>query len=242
MKQRNVKYYLAASISLIPFFVYLSSLHNEFIMSWDDDLYVLNNPFITSLNPAFFKWAFFDFYAANWHPLTWLSHALDYAVWGLNPLGHHLTNNILHAVNTFLVVLLVVKLLEAASTSHDSRFTIHHSPFSILHSPFTLIAAATTGLLFGLHPVHVESVAWVAERKDLLCALFFLLSIMMYVKAQSAERRAQSDVQKESTPCAMRHALCAVPSHAPCALRSAFFAFVLACSASRWRSPFPLFF
>ena len=65
------------------------------------------------LNLTFFKWAFFDFYAGNWHPLTWISHALDYAVWGLNPLGHHLTNNILHAVNTFLVVLLVVRLIEA---------------------------------------------------------------------------------------------------------------------------------
>ncbi len=75
------------------------------------------NPYIRSLDLAFFKWAFFDFYAANWHPLTWISHALDYAVWGLNPMGHHLTNNILHAVNTFLVVLLVVRLMEAALTS-----------------------------------------------------------------------------------------------------------------------------
>ena len=150
-------------------------------MSWDDDLYILENPHIRSFDPAFFKWAFFDFYAANWHPLTWISHALDYAVWGLNPLGHHLTNNILHAVNTFLVVLLVVRLLEAANPK--SRPTIRQ--FTPRHSPFTdhysrLIAAATTGLLFGLHPVHVESVAWVAERKDLLCALFFLLSIMAY--------------------------------------------------------------
>ena len=112
--KRNPAYYLAAAISLLTFAVYLSSLQNEFV-TWDDGLYVIDNPFIHSLNGALLKWAFSDFYASNWHPLTWISHALDYAVWGLNPLGHHLTNNILHAVNTFLVVLLVVRLMEAAN-------------------------------------------------------------------------------------------------------------------------------
>ena len=187
----HVTYYLAGSVSLVTFAVYLYALQNEFV-DWDDGDYVFNNPFIRSFNGAFFRWAFLDFYAANWHPLTWISHALDYAVWGLNPLGHHLTNNILHAINTFLVVLLVVKLIEAVHYSlfpspesqvpgSKSHFTIHDSRFSAYDSRFTLIAAGTTGLLFGLHPIHVESVAWVAERKDLLCALFYLLSIMIYV-------------------------------------------------------------
>jgi hypothetical protein len=148
--------------------VYLSSLRNDFV-GYDDNTYVLNNPHIRSFNPALFKWSFFDFYAANWHPLTWISHALDYAVWGLNPVGHHLTNNILHAVNTFLVVLLVARLMEVA----------------VVNSRFTLIVAGVSGLLFGLHPIHVESVAWAAERKDLLCALFYLLSIIMYMSYRS---------------------------------------------------------
>jgi tetratricopeptide (TPR) repeat protein/uncharacterized protein YhhL (DUF1145 family) len=179
-KIRYLQYGLAGLVSFITFIVYLSSLQNEFL-NWDDPLYVSENPHLRLLNLTFFKWAAFDFHAANWHPLTWLSHALDYAVWGLNPLGHHLTSNILHAINTFLVVLLVVRLLEAV---HDSRFTIHNSRF-------TLVAAATTGLLFGLHPLHVESVAWVAERKDLLCALFFLLSILMYMKYVGTLQRAK---------------------------------------------------
>ncbi len=178
----------------MTFIVYLAALQNEFV-EWDDSQYVFENLHIRSFDLDFFKWAFFDFYAANWHPLTWISHALDYAVWGLNPMGHHLTNNILHAVNTFLVVLLVVRLLTSRqavklTSSHmssapadppeagNSRFTIHDSRFA-------LIAAGVTGLLFGLHPIHVESVAWVAERKDLLCALFYLLSIMAYVSYRS---------------------------------------------------------
>ncbi|MFI5295604.1 MAG: tetratricopeptide repeat protein [Thermodesulfovibrionales bacterium] len=160
---------LAASASFITFIVYLSSLRDEFIFRWDDGLYILDNPFIGSFNATLFKRAFFNFYAANWHPLTWISHALDYALWGLNPLGHHLTNNILHAVNTFLVVVLVARLLDTAKAL-EGRFS----------DKGILIAAATSGLLFGIHPLHVESVAWVAERKDVLCALFYLLSIMAY--------------------------------------------------------------
>ena len=111
-KTQDLKYYLAAAVSLLTFAIYLFSLRNDFV-GYDDNTYVLNNPHIRSFDFNLFKWAFFDFYAANWHPLTWISHALDYAVWGLDPMGHHLTNNILHAANTFLVVLLVVRLMEA---------------------------------------------------------------------------------------------------------------------------------
>ncbi|MGD0886439.1 MAG: hypothetical protein ABSA46_16485, partial [Thermodesulfovibrionales bacterium] len=174
--RRHFPHYLAAFVSLITFSVYLPALRNVFV-SWDDDLYVINNLHIRSLNWAFFKWAFFGFHAINWHPLTWISHAFDYAVWGLNPLGHHLTNNILHAMNTFLVVLLCIKLLEMWK---ERSMPEAASPF--LDERRIMIAAGVTGLLFGLHPLHVESVAWVAERKDLLCGLFFLLSISAYVK------------------------------------------------------------
>jgi tetratricopeptide (TPR) repeat protein len=183
IKTRNLKYYLAGLVSLITLVIYFSALQNGFV-SWDDDIYIYENPHISSINIAFFKWAFFDFYASNWHPLTWISHALDYAVWGLNPLGHHLTNNILHAFNTFIVVLLTFRLVEI----HQER-TIAEGMTTFLDDRRTLIAAGITGALFGLHPVHVESVAWVAERKDLLCALFFLLSVMAYAKYVKGEAR-----------------------------------------------------
>ncbi|MGD0884952.1 MAG: tetratricopeptide repeat protein [Thermodesulfovibrionales bacterium] len=172
--RRHVPYYLAAFVSLIALALYLPALRND-LVSWDDTVYVITNLHIRSLNWAFFKWAFSDFYASNWHPLTWLSHAFDYAFWGLNPLGHHLTNNILHAMNTFLVVLLCIKLLEMWKER-----SMPEEASAFLDRRKIMIAAGVTGLLFGLHPLHVESVAWVAERKDLLCGLFFLLSISAY--------------------------------------------------------------
>ena len=178
---QNTKIYLAAVVSLVTVLCYFTALRNGFV-EWDDNAYILENIHIHSLGLTFFRWAFFDFYCANWHPLTWISHALDYAVWGLNPFGHHLMNIAFHAVNTFIVVILVVKLLliwkenlikNGGSTSLDERGV--------------LIISGVTGLLFGLHPLHVESVAWVAERKDLLCALFFLLSISAYINQARKE-------------------------------------------------------
>ncbi len=182
---------LAAAAAFITFSVYLTALGNDFV-NWDDGPYIYANPHIRSLNAAFFKWAFFDFYEYNWHPLTWLSHAVDYALWGLNPVGHHLTSVILHALNTFLVVVLVMRLLEAFRSNGQS------STPALLNDSGMLLAAGTTGLLFGLHPVHVESVAWVAERKDLLCALFFLLSIMIYTKYAGGQGAGVSSKKDEA--------------------------------------------
>jgi hypothetical protein len=178
-RTKNHTYYLAASVSLITFAVYLSTLHHEFV-EWDDAQYVVENLPIRSIDWTLIRWAFSAFHAGNWHPLTWISHALDYALWGLDPLGHHLTNAILHAVNTFLVVFLIKELLLVSS-----RTAINAGRSEFLSERTILITAGTTGLLFGLHPLHVESVAWVAERKDLLCALFFLLSIIAYTKYAS---------------------------------------------------------
>jgi len=178
------KYFIAISVSLITFAVYLEALRNGFV-DWDDGIYVVNNPNIRSFDLAFLKWAFLDFYASNWHPLTWISHALDYALWGLNPLGHHLTSIALHAVNSLIVVFLIVRIMEA------SRKTAKSVPDPLRDDRAVLITGAVTGLLFGIHPVHVESVAWVAERKDLICALFFMLSIITYVRYACGEHRGR---------------------------------------------------
>jgi protein O-mannosyl-transferase len=191
-RTRNGTYTFAAVAALTTFLVYLPALRNEFV-NWDDNLYIFENPHIRSLDAAFFRWAFFGFHVSNWHPLTWISHAVDYAIWGLNPLGHHLTNIILHAVNTALVVVLALKLFETARERSGQNASA-----SFLNDRTMLIAAGVTGLLFGIHPVHVESVAWVSERKDLLCALFFLLSIINYTKyvgrRESGVRSQQPEV------------------------------------------------
>ncbi len=166
-KAKNNRYRFAVAIALLSFAVYLPALQNDFL-NWDDNVYIVENSFIRSFNATLFKGAFLQFTASNWHPLTWISHALDYAVWGLNPLGHHLTNIVLHGMNTFLVVLLIMKLLESARQRPADQ-----GEMGFLNDRTILLVGGGTGLLFGLHPLHVESVAWVAERKDLLCALFF---------------------------------------------------------------------
>jgi tetratricopeptide (TPR) repeat protein len=167
---------VCALVAMTTFVVFLPALRNDFV-NWDDNTYVYENASIRSINATLFKSAFGGFTASNWHPLTWISHAIDYSIWGLNPLGHHLTNIILHALNTFMETFLILKLMECfrKKGSHDGVSR------SFLNDRVILIAGAAAGLLSGLHPLNVESVAWVSERKDLLCALFFSLSIISYI-------------------------------------------------------------
>lgn len=166
------KHILAVLIAVLTVIVFLPALNNDFV-NWDDDKNVYDNTFIHAIDTHFLTKAFFDYPVDYWRPLAWLSHAADYALWGLDPRGHHLTSIILHGLNTLLVVLLAIRLLEAWRTTVTGPR---------LPDKAILIAAGTTGLLFGIHPLHVESVVWISERKDLLCALFFLLSILHYEK------------------------------------------------------------
>ncbi|TAN43416.1 MAG: tetratricopeptide repeat protein [Nitrospirae bacterium] len=159
-------------IFIVAVVAYLPALENDFV-SWDDHEYIYENPHITSLDIRFIKWAFGEFYAFNWHPVTWISHAIDYALWGLNPYGHHLTGIFIHSLNSVLVFLLGLKLLRC--------YRGMASEYILLTDNAIMTAAFVSGVLFGIHPIHVESVAWVSERKDLLCGLFFILSIIYYV-------------------------------------------------------------
>jgi hypothetical protein len=152
-------------ISLICFllfalvvWVFLPAANSSF-QFFDDNAYVMQNSHVyNGLSWADVGWAFGNFDVANWHPLTWLSHMLDVQIYGLNPWGHHLTNVLLHAVNTVLVFLVFRKMTGTAWRS--------------------LMVA----LLFGLHPLRVEPVAWISERKDVLSTLFWLLAIWTYTK------------------------------------------------------------
>ena len=136
--------------------LYFPVNHHPFV-NYDDDEYVTDNVHVKAgLTGETVAWAFTTYDAANWHPLTWLSHALDYQLFQLDPAGHHDTNLLLHALN---VALLFWVLWQA--TGYPGR---------------SLMVAA----LFALHPINVESVAWVAERKNLLSMLFFLLALGAY--------------------------------------------------------------
>jgi len=164
--------FLAAFITLLS---YLPSLRNGFISNWDDGMYVLMNPHIRTFDMGFLKWVFTTHFANNWHPLTIISYALDYLIFGLNPFIYHLTNIIFHALNTFLVAVLAFKLISKAGIGN-----YRDNPDSIKGG--ALKASFITALLFGLHPLHVESVTWISERKDVLYSFFYLLSILAYLK------------------------------------------------------------
>lgn len=158
-----LKWGMATLIAVITFLVYLPSLQNGFV-NWDDHLYVYENLYIRSIDFRLLKWIP---EVVIWHPLTMLSLAVDYTLWSYNPLGYHLTNNFIHASSTFLVFILSFRLVERDGLGNPKG---------------VLITSFVTALLFGIHPLHVESVAWVSERKDVLCAFFFLLSLLAYLK------------------------------------------------------------
>jgi tetratricopeptide (TPR) repeat protein len=146
--------------------VFLPSLHNDFI-DFDDYAYVTGNPHI-NLTLANVAWVFGHAVAACWHPLTMWSLMLDHQLYGLKPWGFHLTNVLLHAVNTVLVFLVLRRMTKATWRS--------------------LMVAA----LFGLHPLRVESVAWISERKDMLSVLFWMLTLWAYVHYAQGRSRVES--------------------------------------------------
>ena len=199
-------YYLAAALVLVTIIVYLPALRNEFV-NWDDDVYVYNNLHLRSLDASFLEWAFTTFRSRTWHPLTWISHAVDHAVWGLNPAGHHLVNVLMHAVNAVLVMLLTVALARA---SNDRSSAPGIRPFN--DDRGVLIAGAAAGLLFGLHPLHVEPVAWVSGRKELLSTLCMLLSLLSYARSVRACPIGGGDGRFTWSGCRNRYYLIALGS------------------------------
>lgn len=150
--------FLHAALLVLVLGVFLPAVDNDFI-GFDDPDYVTGNAMVQQgLTAQSVAWAFAATEASNWHPLTWLSHMLDAQLFGLNPAGHHLTSIVLHGVNALLV-------------------------FALLHAMTGAVGRSWfVAAFFGLHPLRVESVAWIAERKDVLAALFWLLTMLAYVQ------------------------------------------------------------
>ncbi len=149
---------IALLLAAVTFALYLPVAWFSFCV-YDDGLYVTDQPIVQNgVMWSGVKWAFTSTSACNWHPLTWLSHMLDCGVFGLNPAGPHLENALLHAANTALLFTLLLRLTKKIW-------------------PSAFIAA-----LFAWHPLHVESVAWIAERKDVLSTFFALLALLNYAR------------------------------------------------------------
>lgn len=172
---------MIAGISMATVWAYHQALYNE-LLFWDTRHYIHYNPHIQNWSWENMNWMFTSFYMANWHPLTWLSHALDYSWFGLEPWGHHLINIIFHSLNTLLFFLLSIGLFRIINSAHPP------DELAPLNQP-VLWAAGLSALFFGIHPQHVESVVWVAERKDLLFLFFLLLASGCYLFYVIKKRR-----------------------------------------------------
>ena len=162
-KERNFLYIhretlICLFLVLITLFVYIQVVSFEFI-NYDTDRYVYENLYVKAgLSKKSMGWAFSTLYASNWHPVTWLSHMLDVELFGLKPGCHHFSNVFFHSVNTLLLFLILARMSGDIWKSG-------------------LVAA-----LFAIHPLHVQSVAWIAERKDVLSTFFALLAVGSYLR------------------------------------------------------------
>jgi hypothetical protein len=164
------------AIALATFACFVPTLSNTLYV-WDNAGYILENENIRTLSLETVLGAFTSYWCNYWAPLTWLSLALDYALWGLNPVGYHLTNIVLHALNSGLFFVLAWELMQVHAARERAKGS-SGTGFERLAFWIAVLAA----LLFGLHPLRVESVAWAAERKDVLSLLFGIPAVIAYVR------------------------------------------------------------
>lgn len=147
-----------AGLAVLCLIIYAQTFGFGFIFL-DDNEYIFENPYVTNgLNLVDFRWALTAFHSANWHPLTWLSHQFDATVFGSNAGGHHAVSVAFHIINSILLFVVVNRLTK------------------------TFWKSAFVAAIFAVHPAHVESVAWVAERKDVLSTLLWLLTTFFYIR------------------------------------------------------------
>ena len=181
---------LPALIFCVTLAAFVPALRGQFL-DWDDVVNFVENPYYRGLGAAQLRWMLTSTLMGHYIPLTWMSFGLNYVLGGMNPWGYHLVNLLLHASNAVLVYLVARRLMAAASGggAQDGRT-----------DPAVAWASAFSALLFGIHPLRVESVAWITERRDVLCGLFFLLAVLAYLIGVEGGGRPRS----AGTDCARR--------------------------------------
>src|SRR6266567_3148862 len=167
--ERRHRWLVPVLIALVTFAAFLPTLQNQFV-NWDDDDNFLGNPHYRGLTWTHLRWMWTT-HMGHYIPLTWMTLGLDYLLWGMNPLGYHLTSLLLHAANAVVFFFVVRQLLTRALSSPSER------------GDALALSAGVAALVFAIHPLRVESVAWVTERRDVLSGLFYLSAILVYLLA-----------------------------------------------------------
>jgi tetratricopeptide (TPR) repeat protein len=165
-------------VALVTFAAFLPTLQNQFV-KWDDDENFANNPHYRGLAWSHLRWMWTTFHMGQYIPLTWMTLGMDYQLWGMNPVGYHLTSLLLHAANAVVFYFVVLRLLTLALPGPSER---GHA---------LAVSSGFAALVFAIHPLRVESVAWVTERRDVLSGLFYLLTILVYLRACEGEERGR---------------------------------------------------
>ena len=160
-------------IALVTFVVFIPALRAGFV-SWDDDKNFLANPNYRGLGLTQLRWMWSTFLLGHYVPLSWMTLGLDYSLWGMNPAGYHLTNILLHSANAVVLYFVALRVLRLTGVAHVDGNTVSSS---------LVFPAAFAALLFAIHPLRVESVAWVTERRDVLSAFFYFLCVLFYLRA-----------------------------------------------------------
>ena len=173
---KYVRFLMPAIVVTATVVSFYPSLWNGFV-GYDDDALFLNNLRYRGLGWPQLSWMFTTFLRGHYQPLSWVTLGLDYVIWGMNPFGYHLTNLLLHAANALIFYFVTVRLLSVALALSSDEFPLQ-------------FGAGLAAVLFAMHPLRVESVAWVTERRDVLSGLFFLLTILFYLRAAMAETKA----------------------------------------------------
>jgi len=177
------------SVIVVTFLVFGGTLQHDFV-NFDDGIYVYENLHIQTLSWENVRWLFSNIYYTQYIPVTMFSHAVDYAIWNSDPRGHHLTNVILHSVNAGWVFLL--GLISIGIARPHRSVTASPSSFFPIVGTLPFFGSVVAALFFSLHPLRAESVAWVSDRKDLLCTMFLAPSLIAYIRYASLRDSVQA--------------------------------------------------
>jgi Flp pilus assembly protein TadD len=170
-------YLIPGLVALLTFVVFSPALRNGFV-NWDDFETLVENQNFRGITWSHLRWMFTTFHMGHYQPLSWLTFGLDYLAWGLEPSGYHLTSVLLHSANAVLFYFLTRRLLALSMPSFN---------LVVLY-----LAAGFAALIFAIHPLRVESVAWATERRDVLSGFFLLLTVLSYLKAVGSEMNKTS--------------------------------------------------